>query len=66
MWWLISYVQLNTLIITGHEINSFHLHDELEQFVNKTNIPVVQLSLGKGAFNEENPHYMGIYDGEIA
>ena len=34
------------LIITGHEINSFHLHDELEQFVNKTNIPVVQLSLG--------------------
>lgn len=54
------------LIITGHEINSFHLHDELEQFVNKTNIPVVQLSLGKGAFNEENPHYMGIYDGEIA
>lgn len=54
------------LIIAGHEINSFHLHDELEQFVNKMNIPVVQLSLGKGAFNEENPHYMGIYDGEIA
>ena len=36
------------LIIAGHEINSFHLHDELEEFVNKTNIPVVQLSLGKG------------------
>lgn len=54
------------VIIAGHEINSFHLHDELEQFVNKTNIPVVQLSLGKGAFNEENEHYIGIFDGKIA
>lgn len=54
------------VIITGHEINSFHLHDELEQFVNKTNIPVAQLSLGKGAFNEENEHYIGIFDGKIA
>jgi TPP-dependent 2-oxoacid decarboxylase len=35
-------------------------------FVNQTQIPVAQLSLGKGAFNEENPYYMGIYDGKIA
>ena len=54
------------VIITGHEINSFHLHKELEQFVNQTQIPVVQLSLGKGAFNEENPYYMGIFDRSIA
>ena len=54
------------LIITGHEINSFALHDKLEQFVNQTHIPVAQLSLGKGAFNEENQYYMGIYDGKIA
>lgn len=54
------------VIIAGHEINSFKLHDKLEQFVNQTHIPVAQLSLGKGAFNEENPYYMGIYDGSIA
>lgn len=36
------------VIITGHEINSFHLHEALEQFVNQTHIPVAQLSLGKG------------------
>ena len=54
------------LIIAGHEINSFALHDKLEQFVNQTHIPVAQLSLGKGAFNEENQYYMGIYDGKIA
>ncbi|KTW19512.1 alpha-keto acid decarboxylase family protein [Staphylococcus warneri] len=54
------------VIITGHEINSFGLHSELEQFVNQTHIPVAQLSLGKGAFNEENEHYLGIFDGSIA
>ncbi|AXZ22415.1 alpha-keto acid decarboxylase family protein [Staphylococcus warneri] len=54
------------VIITGHEINSFGLHSELEQFVNQTHIPVAQLSLGKGAFNEENEHYIGIFDGSIA
>ncbi len=54
------------VIITGHEINSFKLHDELEQFVKQTQIPVAQLSLGKGAFNEESSFYMGIYDGSIA
>lgn len=54
------------LIIAGHEINSFNLHKALEEIVNQTHIPVAQLSLGKGAFNEENPHYIGIFDGEIA
>ena len=54
------------LIIAGHEINSFNLHKELEEIVNQTNIPVAQLSLGKGAFNEENPHYIAVFDGEIA
>lgn len=54
------------VIITGHEINSFKLHEQLEAFVNKTNIPVAQLSLGKSAFNEENERYLGIYDGKIA
>ena len=39
----------NPVIIAGHRINSFHLHDALEQLVNQTNIPVAQLSLGKGA-----------------
>ncbi|MEJ7452903.1 alpha-keto acid decarboxylase family protein [Staphylococcus xylosus] len=54
------------VIITGHEINSFGLHEELEKFVAQTHIPVAQLSLGKGAFNEESPYYMGIYDGALA
>ncbi len=54
------------VIITGHEINSFGLHEALEKFVTQTHIPVAQLSLGKGAFNEESPYYMGVYDGALA
>ncbi|MCU5745852.1 alpha-keto acid decarboxylase family protein [Staphylococcus sp. SQ8-PEA] len=54
------------VILTGHEINSFDLHEELEDVVNRTQIPVAQLSFGKSAFNEENPYYIGIYDGEVA
>lgn len=54
------------VIITGHEINSFGLHEALEKFVTQTHIPVAQLSLGKGAFNEASPYYMGVYDGALA
>lgn len=54
------------VIITGHEINSFGLQSEMEDFVKTTGIPVVQLSLGKGAFNEESDYYLGIYDGSVA
>lgn len=54
------------VIITGHEINAFHLHDELDALATKWNIPVAQLSLGKGAFNEESEQYIGIYDGKVA
>ncbi|WP_414055137.1 alpha-keto acid decarboxylase family protein [Macrococcus equi] len=54
------------VLIVGHEINSFDLHEKLEQFADLTNIPVAQLSLGKSAFNEESDKYLGIFDGKIA
>ncbi|MCG3399167.1 alpha-keto acid decarboxylase family protein [Staphylococcus massiliensis] len=54
------------VILTGHEINSFDLHDELLNFAEEKQIPVAQLSLGKGAFNEESDYYIGMYDGSVA
>lgn len=54
------------VIIAGHEITAYQLQEQLEAFVNKTKIPLAQLSLGKSAFNEENPYYIGIYDGRVA
>ncbi|MBI5974385.1 alpha-keto acid decarboxylase family protein [Staphylococcus canis] len=54
------------VIITGHQINSFGLHKEVEQLAEKLNLPVAQLSLGKSSFNESSKQYMGIYDGSVA
>ncbi|RIL77945.1 alpha-keto acid decarboxylase family protein, partial [Staphylococcus equorum] len=53
-------------LIVGHEINSFQLHNELRDLVDQLKLPVAQLSLGKSAFDETHPNYMGIYDGSIA
>ena len=53
-------------LIVGHEINSFQLHKEVRTLVEQFNLPVTQLSLGKSAFDETHPNYMGIYDGSIA
>lgn len=53
-------------LIVGHEINSFKLQDAIKSLVDQWNIPVAQLSLGKSAFDETHPNYMGIYDGSIA
>ena len=54
------------VILTGHEINSFKLHDELKAFVEATNIPIAQLSLGKGAIDETIDQYIGMYAGAIS
>lgn len=54
------------VIITGHEINSFHAHEALQSFSEQTGIPVVQLSLGKSAFDETHENYIGMYTGVVS
>lgn len=54
------------VIITGHEINSFRAHAALQTFSEQTNIPVAQLSLGKGAFDETHDNYLGMYAGAVS
>ncbi|MGX7244215.1 alpha-keto acid decarboxylase family protein [Enterococcus quebecensis] len=54
---------VNPVIIAGHEILSYHLEKHLDNFIQKYNLPVTTLPFGKGAFNEEDPHYLGTYSG---
>ncbi|MBO0472523.1 alpha-keto acid decarboxylase family protein [Enterococcus ureasiticus] len=51
------------VIIAGHEILSYHIEHELNEFIQKFNLPITTLPLGKGAFNEEDSHYLGTYTG---
>lgn len=53
----------NPVVIAGHEILSYHIENQLEQFIQKFNLPITALPLGKGAFNEEDAHYLGTYTG---
>lgn len=51
------------VIIAGHEILSYQIERQLDEFIQKFNLPITTLPLGKSAFNEEDPHYLGTYTG---
>lgn len=53
----------NPVVIAGHEILSYHIEHQLDEFIQKFNLPITTLPLGKSAFNEEDPHYLGTYSG---
>lgn len=54
------------LIWAGHEILRFGLSDELIQFAEKHQIPVVSSLLGKTAIDEHHPLFIGVYQGEMS
>ncbi|MUV38847.1 Indolepyruvate decarboxylase [Lentibacillus sp. JNUCC-1] len=54
------------VILAGYEVNRYDNRKELLEFANKTGIPVTILSGGKGAFNEEHPQFIGVYNGELS
>src|SRR5699024_4508157 len=54
------------VILAGYEVNRYENREALQQFADKTGIPVTILSGGKGAFNEEHPQFIGVYNGELS
>lgn len=54
------------IILAGYEVNRYENRSELQAFAEKTGIPVTILSGGKGAFNEEHPQFLGVYNGELS
>lgn len=53
----------NPVVLAGNEIASFHLETYLADFIHKFNLPITTLPFGKGVFNEEDGHYLGVYAG---
>nr|WP_315529105.1 alpha-keto acid decarboxylase family protein [Carnobacterium maltaromaticum] len=53
----------NPVVLIGNEIASFHLESALADFVKKFNLPVTVLPFGKGGFDEEDAHFIGVYTG---
>jgi len=48
------------LLLAGHGILLANATEQLEAFVNKTNIPVAVTLLGKSAISEDNPNFVGM------
>ncbi|MBF2065440.1 MAG: alpha-keto acid decarboxylase family protein [Calothrix sp. C42_A2020_038] len=53
------------VILAGEEIHRFRLQDVLQELIRKTNIPVAATILGKSVVDEDEPAYLGIYQGGI-
>lgn len=53
------------LIWAGHEILRFGLSQELLQFAEKHQIPIVSSLLGKTVIDEHHPLFKGVYQGEM-
>ena len=53
------------LVLAGAEVARFRLQHDLEQLVERMNVPVASTLLGKSVFREDHPLYIGIYSGLV-
>lgn len=54
------------IIWAGHEILRFGLSDDILQFAEKHQIPIVSSLLGKTVIDEYHPLFIGVYQGEMS
>ena len=54
------------VLVAGVELLRYGMQNALKKLVDKTNIPVTSTLLGKSAFGERDPLYLGIYEGSMS
>ena len=53
------------VLLADVEVHRFGLQDDVIRLAKKTNIPVVSTLLGKSVIGEQNPFYIGVYEGAM-
>lgn len=53
-------------VLADYEVNRYKLNKELQSFIEKTNLPIASLSMGKGVFNENHKNFIGMYNGILS
>jgi TPP-dependent 2-oxoacid decarboxylase len=53
------------IIVAGVEIHRFGLQNLILRLIDKTRIPVVSTVLSKSVISEDNPLYLGVYEGAM-
>lgn len=54
------------VILADFEVTRYRAQKALLQFAEKTGFPVATLSMGKSAFNEAHPQFIGVYNGDLS
>jgi len=54
------------VLVAGVELLRYGMQNAFKQLVEKTNIPVTSTILGKSAFGERDPLYIGMYEGGLS
>ena len=53
-------------VLADYEVNRYNLNHELQDFIEKSNLPIASLSMGKGVFNENHKNFIGMYNGILS
>ncbi len=54
------------VLVAGVELLRYGMHKAFQELAEKTNIPVTSTMLGKSAFGERHPQYIGMYEGGLS
>lgn len=56
----------NPILLLGSDINSFSWHNEVNNLIDKLNIPIAVSFMGKGVIDEQHPNYIGMYAADLS
>ncbi|WP_297633774.1 alpha-keto acid decarboxylase family protein [uncultured Clostridium sp.] len=54
------------MILADFEVNRLNLNNDVEKFVEKSNLPIASLAMGKGVIDETHKNFVGIYNGALS
>ncbi len=56
----------SVIVLADYEVNRHCLNQALHDFIEKTNLPIASLAMGKGVFPENHPNFLGVYNGILS
>jgi indolepyruvate decarboxylase len=53
------------VLISGVHVSRYNLQYQVQQLVDKMNLPVTTMMMGKGSFDESHKNFIGLYAGDL-
>lgn len=55
----------NPVLLSGMHVSRYNLQAQVQQLVEKINLPVATMMMGKGSFDERHKNFIGLYAGSL-